>query len=70
MRKAIGQTLEYVSAFLRNKSCSLFESFENEVRSVMNDVALRIVGYEYSAAVDELCRVLQMSRINIKDTAP
>lgn len=70
VRKVIGQTLEYACAFLRNESCSLFESPEDEIRRVMNDVALRIVGYEYSPSVDELCRLLQMSGINIKYTAP
>ena len=70
VRKAIGQTLEYACAFLRNESCSLFESPEDEIRGGMNDVALRIVSYEYPPAVDELCRLLQMSGINIKYTAP
>ena len=70
VRKAIGQTLEYAAAFLRNESCSLFDSPEEELQSVMNDVALRIVSDEYSPAVDELCKLLQMSGINIKYTAP
>ena len=69
VRRVIGQTLEYAAAFLRNESCSLFESPEDEIQSVMNDVALRIVSYEYFPAVDELCRLLQMSGTNIKYTA-